>query len=404
MKYDVPHFVIKNNLQKSKKTNIYFSAYVTVDVLKDVCKRITGLDYFTYQYVDNDYKDDFLPATYNKGRIAILKYIDEVMFISFSEKDIHSRNSSVQSVPTAFNMYYLNRYFRKKLFYYFLSVDGNPETDYHILMYRLMKTSGFNFLNLDVLQHKIEAFTSIEDIMYNRKINSGKNKSNNSTYITKSTVKNIDVYGKTYGANKYETSMICYAISILARKEQSITLYEVLEKDLKELPNTSLHVIRDMGKIKIVPTDIQLEKKEFEKNNSFRSPRYQYNLFNKLGKKRCVMCDCEIPEIIQGAHIWSVATIKKQGYMSFDDKIKHATSGDNGLWLCENHHRLFDQNIIFISQKGEILFNSLLNNKNEEFLNKITTHKQLPEYIMTDDFLKYLNLRNSANIINCEYK
>lgn len=396
MKYDIPHFVIKNNLQKSKQTNIYFGDAVTVEVLKDVCNRITGLDTFTYDYVDNDYTDDFLPPTYNKGRMAILRYKREVMYISFSEKDINGRNSSVQSVPTAFNMFYSNTCTTKKLYYYFLSVEGNPETDYHILIYRLMKTIGFNFLNPEVLQHKIDAFSSIEDIMFNRKINSGKNRSNNSTYITKSTVRNYDIYGKTYGANKYETSLICYALSILAKKEQKITLYEVLEKDLKELPESSLNVIKSMGIIRVVPTDLQLEKKVFEENNSLRSPRYIYNLLNRLGKKHCAMCGCEISEIIQGAHIWPVALIKKQGHITFEEKLQHATSGDNGLWLCENHHKLFDQNIISISHSGDILFSNSLSSENKEFLNNITTNKHLPEQIMTEQFVSYLDLRNKA--------
>ena len=219
--YNVPHFVIKNNLQKSNQTGIYFGDVVTVPVLESVCMRITGQNNFTYDYVDNDYTDEFLPATYNKGRMAILKYKDEVIYISFSEKDINGRNSSVQSVPTAFNMYYSNPYHKKRLCYFFLNTDGNPETSYHVLMYRLMKTIGFQFLNEDVLQHNINEFTSIEDIMFNRKINSGRNRSNNSTYITKSTVKNIDIYGKTYGANKYETSMICYALSLLSKKKSN---------------------------------------------------------------------------------------------------------------------------------------------------------------------------------------
>lgn len=396
MNYDTPHFVIKNNLQKSKQRNVYFGDVVTTDVLKDVCNRITGIQEFTYDYVDNDYTDDFLPPTYNKGRMAILYYKNDVMYISFSEKDIDGRNSSVQSVPTAFNMFFSNTYKNKRLYYYFLSVEGNPETDYHILIYRLMKTIGFNFLNDEVLQHKIVPFSSIEDIMFNRKLNSSKNKSNNSTYITKSTIRNYDIYGKTYGANKYETSLICYALSILAKKEQKITLYEVLEKDLKELPKSSLTVIKAMGVIRIVPTDLQLEKKAFEENNSLRSPRYIYNLLNRLGKKHCAMCGCEVPEIIQGAHIWPVADIKKQNHIVFEEKLKHATSGDNGLWLCENHHKLFDQNIISISHSGSVLFSKVLSKENEEFLSTITTYRQLPKHIMTDQFVYYLDLRNKV--------
>ena len=124
---------------------------------------------------------------------------------------------------------------------------------------------------------------------------------------------------KRTGASKYETSMICYALSFLKKKEQQITLYEVLEGDLKELPTSSLNVIKSMGNIRVVPTDMQLEKKVFEENDSLRSPKYIYNLFNKFGKKKCALCGCEIPELIQGAHIWPVASIKREGGMTFDE-------------------------------------------------------------------------------------
>ena len=372
MNYNKPHFIIKDNLQKSKKTGKYFKDFVTIDVLRDVCFRITGMNDFSYDYVDNNYCDEFISSTYNKGRLAILKYKGQVMYIKKKKKDITGRNSSVQSVPTAFNMFYLNTYKNKRLYYYFLDANGNIETDYLILMYRLMKTIGFEFLNEEVLGEKINAFISIEDIMFSRYVNSEHNKSNNSTYITKSSNKNIDIYGKTYGANKYETSMICYAISLLAKQNQIINLYEVLEKNLKELPVTSLNVIMQMGKINIVPTDMQLEKKLLLENNSLRSPRYIYNLFNRLGAKKCALCECEIPEIIQGAHIWPVASIKKTNLLSFEEKLEHAISGDNGIWLCENHHKLFDENIIMISKHGKIKFSNNLEKKHIIYLDSIS--------------------------------
>ena len=139
--------MIKANLQKSKNTGVYFSDVVTPEVLRDVCYRITGQTTFTHVYVDNDYQDMFLEKSYNKGRMAIMQYKDAVSYISFSELEIGGRNSSVQSVPTAFNLYYSNPYPEKRLYYYFLNVSGNAETDYQIMIYRLMNTIGFEFLN-----------------------------------------------------------------------------------------------------------------------------------------------------------------------------------------------------------------------------------------------------------------
>ena len=396
----IPHFIVKKNLQKSLSTGVYFSDVVTLNVLKDVCHLITGGFDFTYDYVDNDYCDEFLEATYNKGRLAILIYREEVCFISFSEKEIGGRNSSVQSVPTAFNLFYSNPYPHKRLFYYFLNLEGNPETDYHFLMYRLMKTIGFEFLNAEqALSHSVSAFNSIDDILLNRRINSGRNRSNNSTYITKNGHSQIEIYGKTYGASKYETSMICYALSYLCQPNQRITLYEVLENDLKELPASSLNVIRNMGAIRIVPTDMQLEKRVFEENDSLRSPRYIYNLLNKFGKKQCALCGCEISELIQGAHIWPVAKIKRAP-ISLEEKVKSAIDGENGLWLCENHHKLFDANIIKISERtGELLYRNDMSRNDSDFIHNITALEKLPNEIMTRRFCEYLFKRNHNHAI-----
>ena len=395
---NTPKFIIKKNLQKSKNTGVYFSDVITKDVLDEVCAKVTGKTEYLVNFVDNDYQDEYLTNTYNKGRLAILHYNDFVNYISFSELEVHGRNSSVQSVPTAFNMYYTNPYVKKRLFYYFLNVQaGNAETDYLIMMYRLMSTIGFQFLNANAaLSSRIQAYASIEDIMLNRRVSSGRNQSNNSTYITKDDADTIDIYGKVYGASKYETSMMCYALSMLKKGQQKITLYEVLEQDLKELPEISRNVINQMGVIEIVPTDMTLEKKLFEENDSLRSPRYIYNLFDHIGSKRCALCDCGIPELVQGAHVWPVASIKKIGTMTFEEKLECALDGHNGLWLCENHHKLFDENIIKIDENGKIRCKEDLPNEHLDYIYHITTKENIPDYLMTDRFIEYLRRRNQA--------
>lgn len=392
-----PHFIIKNNLQKSKQTGVYFSDAVTEKVLRDVCRRITGETDFTFDYVDNHYQDEFLGPTYNKGRIAILQHLDAVYYISFSEPIIAGRNSSIQSVPTAYNLFYSNPYPEKKLCYYFLNSSGNAETDYQLLIYRLMRTIGFKFLNADdALLKKIPPFHSIEDIIFNRRLNTGKNRSNNSTFITKGESGDVEVYGKTYGANKYETSLFCYALAALCQPGQKMKLYEVLEGDLKELPASSLDVIREMGVMEVIPSDLKLEKKIFKKYNSLRSPRYIYNLSGKLGNKHCALCDCEIPELIQGAHIWPVSEIKKTPTMTFDEKLECALDGENGLWLCENHHKMFDSGLFTFDEDGHVVFDSGIDKRHKNYINAITTKKELPEAFLTGRFIKYLRRRNKT--------
>lgn len=392
---NTPHFVIKANLQKSKNTGVYFSDVVTPDVLTDVCYRITGQTVFTHEYVDNEYQDMFLEKSYNKGRMAIMHYKDSVSYISFSELEIGGRNSSVQSVPTAFNMYFSNPYPNKRLYYYFLNVSRNAETDYQILIYRLMNTIGFEFLNAsESLLRRIHAFSSVEDIIFNRRINAGRNRSNNSTFITKGNKGEIEIYGKTYGANKYETSLICYALSSLWQLGQRIKLYEVLEGDLKELPEASLNVIKQMGNIDVVPTDMTLEKRIYEgKETNLRSPRYIYNLFNKLGNKHCALCNCEIPELIQGAHILPVAAIRRMHSVPIEKRMEYAMDGDNGLWLCENHHKMFDEGMITFDNQGGLLLRNDIDQRHMHFIDETTRYKVLPPEFLTDKFLWYLEQR-----------
>lgn len=390
-----PRFTVKENLQKSKQTGVYFSDVVTPDVLKDVSLKITGSSDCIIEYVSNDYEDQFLPTGYNRGRMAIMEYRGEVSYISFSEQNIGGRNSSVQSVPTAFNNYYMNDYQRKRLYYYFLNYQGSASTDYQTLIYRLMKTIGFEFLNEDAVDVEITPFSSIEDIMYNRRINASRNRSNNSTYITKSSNTQYDVYGKTYGANKYETSLMCYALSKLKQPYQTITLYEVNEQDLKELPQSSKDVLEKMGNINVIPTSMQLEKNSFEREDSLRSPRYIFNLLERLGPKKCALCDCEIPELIQGAHVLPVSVIKRNNRLSIEDKLRFATDGNNGVWLCQNHHKLFDEGIIGFNGDGTVRYRDNLEDRYLDFIEKTTLNQQLDEYYLSDEFIQYLSWRNS---------
>ena len=394
-----PHFIIKKNLQKSKNTGVYFSDIVTLEVLKDICFRITGQINFTYTYVDDDYSDMFLEKGYNKGRMALMFYQDIVNYISFSEKKIVGRNSSVQSVPTAYNIFFNNPYPKKRLYYYFLNTTGNAQTEYQIFIYRLMNTIGFEFLNVSCdLLGRISPFYSVDDIIFQRKVNSDKNKSNHSTFITKGSSGEIEVYGKTYGANKYETSLLCYALAKLWKYDSKIKVYEVLEGDLKELPKSSLQVMEQMGNFDIIPTDMKFEKIIYDGETNLRSPRYVLNLANKLGNKHCVLCNCEIPQLIEAAHIWPVASIKRFPNLSLEQRLEYALDGENGVWLCENHHKMFDEHMIEFDLNGQVVFGNNIDRRYMDFIEEITTCRTLSNEVVTKEFQWYLCQRYKISI------
>lgn len=398
---DKPLFVIKRNLQKTKQTGLTFQDQIDESYLADICNKITGRSDYDCRYVDNDYQDEFLQKTYNKGRLATLRYGDYVHFITFSEQKVEGRNSSVQSVPTAFNIFYMCPYEKKKLYYYFICKEGNPLTDYHIFIYRLMETIGFKFLNYPSSVVPF-MFVNIEDMMRARDENRVLNGSNNSTYISKNEYGEYEAYCKTYGASKYESSLICYAMSSILGSSSKIKLYEILEGNLKELPKASLDVLRKMNSVEIIPTDLTFEKNALQesKGNQLRSPRYQFNLLNKLGEKRCALCGCNIPDIIQGAHVWPVASIKGNKALTIDQMVQYATDGDNGMWLCENHHKLFDRNIIAITTDGKVNYRRDILPDYIPYLQEITATHGLSALYINDNFLNYVELRDRALNMN----
>ncbi len=206
-----PIFIIKLHFQKRNET---YRDILTDDILKDVCKRLTGEKNFDIQFDEDDY---------NKGRLAKLIFKNEVHYISFSETEANGRNSSFQSIPSAFIQFFNDDSKNKKLHFFFLPTEGNFETKYFMFMYRLMKTVGFDFINEDVLSSKIMPFITAEDLITARDANRSKNSSNNSTYITYAENHTMQIYGKVYGANKYETFFICIALFNIYSK--AIELY-----------------------------------------------------------------------------------------------------------------------------------------------------------------------------------
>lgn len=376
-----PHFVIFDKFQKGGR----YRDLLTKEILSDVAFKCVGLRTYTVSYVDK----------INKGRLARLYCNGEVYYISFTEKVVKARNSFFQSFPSALLQFCDERCEKKVLAYYILSPEGNSiETDYHHFMYRLIKTVGAVLLNeADMLERVVNQFTTYEDLMLSKEHIRGKNHSNKSTYITKSAEGNLQVFSKVYGASKYESTLISLALYHISNLP--IEIYEIEEQNLIKLPKLARDYLISLERVSIITSDIRQEEKEYSENNSLRSPRFISSLLSKFGSKKCILCDCNITEIIQGAHIWSVSEIKNNKDLSAEEKLREAMDGDNGLWLCQNHHKLFDSNLIFISEDRSIYFKNSLLGDGHEYLKYLTKNFSLPEEFCNDKFFSYLNKRNS---------
>ena len=146
-------------------------------------------------------------------------------------------------------------------------------------------------------------------------------------------------------------------------------------------------------------TSLYLDRREYLEQSDrtvLRSASYLYNLFSRLGTKRCALCGCEIQEIIQGAHIWGVSQIARSSEFDDEAKFGHAVSGHNGLWLCSNHHKLFDSNIILFDNDGYVRIKDGLITDNVAFIRSITFRTSLEARILSNEFREYLVRRNET--------
>ena len=252
-----PHFIIKNKFQKRSEL---YQDILTDDILTIVCNSLTNIQDYNVTF-DND--------GYNIGRLATLEYNGFIHYISFSEFEIGSRNSFFQSFPSALVKFHQEPNINKSVNFYFLEPDGNIETEYFIFMYRLMKTAGTGFLNEnEFLTNPIYPFNSVSDIIVQRDSNRGRNRGNASSYVTIDENDILQIFGKTYGANKYETTLLCLAIREIS--PYGMKLYEIQEGSLRQLPRDARNVIISKG-IDIITSDLILEREEYEENTANNS-------------------------------------------------------------------------------------------------------------------------------------
>ena len=362
-----------------------FKSILSLNVLTDICIRITGQS----QYEINELTD-----TYNKGRIITLEFDGIIHYITLSENRIEGRNSSLQSVPTALNIFYSNPSPNKKLWYYFIPHTGNPFTEYHLVYYRLMLTAGFDFLNISYYYNEVlSPYNNVDEIISERNQNRRNNRGNNSSFISKTTDR-IQLYAKTYGANKYESTVFGVALSKIA--DRPIDIFAVSEQDLVNLPQPSLNTFNLLGNISVYNTSLRLKRAFIDTDETIRlrSAAYNYNLLYRIGIKKCALCGCEIPEIIHGAHIWGVADIRNCNIINDTQKYAHATSGHNGLWLCHNHHKLFDSHLLAFDLDGRCFIKRSIPQSHESYINSSIITQNLDMNIISNDFRYYLTKRN----------
>lgn len=344
---------------------------MTEDEYKDIVNRSVG-------DVDFIVKEDF--RGHNSGQYIKLKMADTIKYICLSRKIAsESRNAFIlQNFPSAYQ-HYLEEKNPKKLFEYYIRDFSTSHPPFAIFSYKLLLTGGIKILNLDKVKVSEKAilfdyttpFNDYKQMRTYRLNLSKRNSSNNSTTFEENDDE-ISVYGKSYGANGRETTAICLALSRLV-PGKNIKLYNVNETDknhLADIDPANRYILENIG------IELNDDRMDFESNDerviAKRNTRlFHYNLLQKYKEKKCYLCGCDIEKVIQGAHIYSSTDILHSS-VSEEEKTKQIVDADNGIWLCANHHLLFDYLLIYFKERYLYASDTLNKNQIEYIKNSIT--------------------------------
>ncbi len=248
---------------------------------------------------------------------------------------------------------------------------------------------------------------------------------------------------KTLGAEAYDCFLTIWTLNVLAQREhKELEFLFAPEKwnfrlgqgDVKftdGFPETITGLFKKLG-LKIhyedsdeVLQDLQRENTQYrtakERNILRNQELFKNNLRQKGVAMKCCLCGCEIENILQAAHLWGVSDIQNSASSIIDSiysdsvfssmlsdcqvegdkddiflkKYLLANSGDNGVWLCNNHHGLFDGHFFcFDSEDGTIIIDTdNLSEGDATFFEQITNNKKLPENILNTATKTFLTQR-----------
>lgn len=383
---------------------------------------------------------------------------------TYGVHNYHGNSFLFQGSIKQFDEYYeyKKKYPNVKLLFYLQDTGKSyVNNSICILGYRKLATIGFNILNIDEVDFsdfnkKISAVDkdSLAYSSLNKLINdicrvSSKKKNNKPSYVKvidyDYDIENDEIevdetwHNKKYiytfkalSAEGYDSFITVWALKHLADKEGkkieflfSKEKFNFASKDkLYETKGFVDSVTKLMEKINLnivietssdVLQNLQREKSQFEiakKKGKLRNQElFKNNIREKGIETKCCLCGCEIEEILEAAHLWGVAEIKKATKKEINSVINQsemkdlvdvtnpyheedfysryvlANSGDNGVWLCKNHHGLYDNKFYcFDSEDGKVVVNiEKLKDETEAkaFFDLITKYFKLSDEILT---------------------
>ena len=205
---------------------------------------------------------------------------------------------------------------------------------------------------------------------------------------------------KSLSAQQYDSLLKCWCLKVLADKEgtkiefklgkqyfdydsEERKIAEELSQPVKEIftlanLNIEYTTTEEFMNERIKADNTYLRYKEL--NEIRNQTLFRNNIRRKGIPTECVICGEDDEKLLDAAHLWEVNQIKNSTVKQVNDFIKVnnlqeiialsseysgeifykkyylVNSGDNGVWLCKNHHKQFDLNYYcFDSEYGKII-------------------------------------------------
>lgn len=353
------------------------------DIVSDICFHSFGESTYVKEVEKRE-----------SGRYIKLEKDNEVHYVCLSanESEYNGRNSFLsQYLGTAFSRFLHSNEENKKMEVYLLMTNEYAFSAYQKFIYRCCRTLGIKLLNVATVYLP---FSSCKEIKDARTQVSSRNTGNKSSYFS-DTGENIEFFAKCYGANGKESVFMAMVVRQLTDKE--IIIYQVEDHGQKALSEPDRGVLEQAGFVfgenivsnEFVKVDLSVAEKDLR-----NQPAFRLNLYEKFGEKKCYLCDCDIDHMIIASHIHRVTDIKNDATLSDDEKKKQIIDGDNGLWLCANHDKLFEYGLIFFNNK-ELVISDKLNDGQKDFIKRITAEASIKDCYFNGNMDSYLKLHKA---------
>lgn len=321
---------------------------------------------------------------------------DSIIYVIYSSRvsetaGKNGRNSYfVQSVSPPLLSYKKDDTKNKSIYLYLFDPDtNNANTNYQNVFYRIMKTLGVNILNECELKNPdIQPYNTISDFLRTR---SSMAKANNQPTYVIDEGDSYTVFGKTFGANERESVLITCMLRSL-NPYKSITIFPVRDNEHERFTKPSIDLM-SIFNIKFGETIFENTKDEKEFKTSRNQLSFKFNLSKKYGEAKCYLCDCDIPGTIIASHIHRVADINKDNTIDNPTKYFQAADGNNGLWLCSTHDKLFEYGTIYFENgTGKLLINPKpkLQKHQIDYIDNITLTKLIDSSLLNASMLEYI--------------